>query len=124
MEEYLSAIETLKNEYPEVTFIYITDTCDKSGSPGYNRWLRNELIRQYCKDNHKVLFDFADLESWSANGTEQNTYFYNGQNIPLWHEDWTKGDYYNDGHINEAACTMKAKAMWWLQARIAEWNKN
>ena len=124
VDEYLSSMEILEAEYPNTTFIYMTDTCDKEGSSGYNRWLRNEQIRQYCRENNKVLFDFGELESWSADRTKQNTYSYNGQNIPYWHDDWTKGAYYNDGHINEAACTMKAKAMWWLLARIAGWNPN
>ena len=116
-------MEQLESEYPDVIFIYMTDTCDSSGSTGYNRFLRNEQIRKYCRENNKVLFDFADLESWSADGSHQNTYSYGGiSNIPLIHSDWESGIYYDDGHINEAACTMKAKAMWWLLARIAGWD--
>lgn len=124
VNDYLASMEILEAEYPEVTFIYMTDTCDSTGDTGYNRWLRNEQIRQYCIENDKVLFDFADLEAWSADGTEQNTYFHTGSglNIPYWHDDWITDPYYSDGHINEAACTMKAKAMWWLLARIAGWD--
>ena len=123
VEDYFTSMEQLESEYPDVIFIYMTDTCDKSGSSGYNRFLRNEQIRKYCRENNKVLFDFADLESWSADGSHQNTYSYGGiSNIPLIHSDWESGIYYDDGHINEAACTMKAKAMWWLLARIAGWD--
>ena len=123
VEDYFTSMEQLESEYPDVIFIYMTDTCDKSGSSGYNRFLRNEQIRKYCRENNKVLFDFADLESWSADGSHQNTYSYGGtSNIPLIHSDWESGSYYDDGHINEAACTMKAKAMWWLLARIAGWD--
>lgn len=126
VDEYLSAIEILESKYPDVTFIYMTDTCDTNGDPGYNRWQRNEQIREYCRKNNKVLFDFADLEAWSQNGTEQNNYYHSGSglNIPYWHNDWTKNNppYYQEGHINEAACVNKAKAMWWLLARIAGWD--
>lgn len=124
VKEYLASMETLEAGYPNTTFIYMTDTCDKDGSIGYNRWLRNEQIRRYCKDNNKVLFDFGELESWSANGKKQNTYYHaaSGKNIPYWHDDWRSAPYYSQGHINEAACTMKAKAMWWLMARLAGWN--
>ena len=122
--DYLSSMETLEAEYPEVTFIYMTDTCDTTGDTGYNRWLRNEQIRQYCIEKDKVLFDFADLEAWSADGTEQSTYFHEGSglNIPYWHEDWSTGQQNEFGHINEAGTVMKAKAMWWLLARIAGWD--
>ena len=123
VEDYLSSMEILEAMYPDVTFIYMTDTCDSTGDTGYNRWLRNEQIRQYSIDNDKVLFDFADLEAWSADGTEQNTYYHaaSGQNIPHWHDDWSNGESNDFGHINDAATTMKAKAMWWLMARLAGW---
>ena len=126
VDDYLASMETLEAEYPDVTFVYMTDTCDSSGDTGYNRWLRNEQIRQYCIDNNKVLFDFGELETWAADGTEQNMYYHSasGQYIPYWHNDWRSDPFYSDGHINEAACTMKAKAMWWLLARIAGWNDN
>jgi hypothetical protein len=121
VNDYLASMEALEREYPEVTFIYMTDTADSAGDTGYNRWLRNEQIRRYCRANNKVLFDFADLETWSADGREKNTYYYSGHNIPYWHPDWGSAPYYADGHINEAACTMKARAMWWLLARVAGW---
>lgn len=126
VNEYLASMETLESEYPSVVFIYMTDTADSTGDTGYNRWLRNEQIRQYCSDHSKVLFDFADLETWSADGTVQNTYYHSAsqQNIPYWHSDWTSDPFYNDGHINEDACTMKAKAMWWLMARLAGWDNS
>ena len=31
--------------------------------------MRNQQIRQYCEDNNKVLFDFADIESYDPDGT-------------------------------------------------------
>lgn len=124
VDNYLSSMEILEAEYPSVTFIYMTDTCDSDGDSGYNRWLRNEQIRLFCRDHDKVLFDFADLEAWSADGQDRNTYFHSasGLEIPYWHDDWRSAPFYNDGHINEAACIHKAKAMWWLLARIAGWS--
>jgi hypothetical protein len=124
VNDYLASMEALEEEYPDVTFVYMTDTADTTGDTGYNRWRRNEQIRAYCRANNKVLFDFADLETWSADGRVQNTYYYSGSgdHIPYWHPDWTSPPFYSDGHINEAACTMKAKAMWWLLARLAGWD--
>jgi PKD domain-containing protein len=102
----------------------MTDTTNAAGDIGHNRWLRNEQIRKYCRDNDKILFDFADLETSSCDGSQQNTYYHagSGKNIPYWHDDWRSEPYYNDEHINEAACTMKAKAMWWLLAMLAGWD--
>jgi hypothetical protein len=124
VREYLASMETLEAEYPNTTFIYMTDTCDYAGDLGYNRWLRNEQIRRYFKDNNKVLFDFGELESWSADGKKQNTYYHtaSGQTIPYWHDDWSTGQSNDYGHINKAGAVMKAKAMWWLMARLAGWN--
>ena len=124
VNDYFAALGTLEAEYPNVTFIYMTDTADYTGDYGYNRWQRNEQVRQYCRDNNKMLFDFGELETWSEDGTEQNTYYHSGsgQTIPLWHSDVSTGaeNYY--GHINRTGATIKAKAMWWLLARIVGWD--
>jgi len=45
VNEYLSSMEILETEYPNITFVYMTDTCDSTGDSGYNRWLRNEQSR-------------------------------------------------------------------------------
>jgi hypothetical protein len=113
----------LEEAFPDVTFVYETAMANATGDTGYLRWLRNERIREYVQQNNKVLFDFADLETWSADGTTQNTYFHStsGENIPVVHPDWGSDPYYNDGHISEAGTTMKAQAMWWLLARVAGW---
>ena len=121
LDAYFSALGTLEAEYPEVTFVYMTDTADYNSGYGYNRHQRNDEIRQYCLENNKVLFDFGELECWSLDGTEENTYDYIGRQIPVWHQDWSSGaeNYY--GHINKEGVVMKAKAMWWLMARLAGW---
>lgn len=41
-----------------------------SGPPDGNTFLRNEQIRQYCMQNNKILFDFADIESWDPDGND------------------------------------------------------
>lgn len=113
---YFAAMERLESEYPAITFIYMTDTDDSTGAVGYNRYLRNQQVRNYCQTNGKVLFDFGELETWSASGLVRNTTTYGGVTFPLWHVDWAGDEY---AHIKDAACTMKAKAMWWLLAQIS-----
>ena len=120
-QEYLDAMAALKAANPGIAFVYMTCNAQSSGGNGYNRWLRNEQIRQFCIDNNKALFDFADLDCWN-NGV-QNTYEYTvGEvtyDIPLEHEDFN-GD--EAGHTTYTSCEQKGRAFWWLMAMLAGWN--
>ena len=51
----------LENEYPNVHFVYMTGHLDGSGLNG-NLHIRNEQIRNYCKNNNKILFDLLILK--------------------------------------------------------------
>ncbi|MBD3406086.1 MAG: hypothetical protein GF411_08180 [Candidatus Lokiarchaeota archaeon] len=120
-QSYLDTITALEEENPDVTFVYMTCNAQATDSSGYNRWLNNELIREYCIENDKVLFDFADLDSW-YNG-EQNTYRYHegstNYQVPVEHEEFN-GD--EAGHTTYSSCEQKAKAFWWMVAQLAGWN--
>ena len=120
-QEYLDTMAALEAANPGIAFVYMTCNAQSSGGSGYNRWLRNEQIRQYCIDNNKVLFDFADLDCWS-NGV-QNTYEHTvGEStyeIPVEHEDFN-GD--EAGHTTYTSCEQKGRAFWWLAAMLAGWN--
>lgn len=119
-QEYLDAMASLEADYPDVTFVYMTGNAQAGDEDGYNRWLRNEMIRDYCRTNNKVLFDFADLDSWH-NGV-QATYEYSTggttYTIPIEHEDFN-GD--EAGHTTYTSCEQKAKAFWWMVAMLAGW---
>ncbi|MHA1484594.1 MAG: hypothetical protein ACTSPR_04665 [Candidatus Thorarchaeota archaeon] len=120
-QEYLDAMAALEAANPSITFVYMTCNAQSSGGSGYNRWLRNEQIRQYRIDNNKVLFDFADLDCWS-NGV-QNTYEHivgeSTYDIPLEHEDFNGNE---AGHTTYTSCEQKGRAFWWLMAMLAGWN--
>jgi hypothetical protein len=106
-----------------VTFIYTTGAAQYQGGDGYNRWLRNEQIREYCTANDKVLYDFADMDAWWYNpdtpGWEQKTYDYEGHDVPAQHSR-----YYGDewGHTTYESCEVKGKAMWWTAAMLSGWS--
>ena len=116
---YLSAISALETEFPAVKFIYMTGNAQSGGSEGWNRYQRNEQIRQYCRNNNKILYDFADLDSW-YNGV-QATASYAGNTFQIQHSAYD-GPEFQWTHVNQLSCTVKAKALWWLMARLEGWD--
>jgi hypothetical protein len=109
-QAYLDAMAQLESEYPSVTFIYMTGNAQSAEN---NRYQRNNQIRDYCRNNNKVLFDFADLDCW-YNGEQ-----YTEGGIPMEHPHY-HGD--EAGHTTYESCENKARAFWWLLARIAGWD--
>ncbi len=119
VQEYFTEMEDLEMQYPDVQFIYSTGTTEYVGDDGYNRWIRNNQIRQYCIQNNKVLFDFADIECWS-NG-QFNYYVYNNDTVPLRHPDYNANTYH---HTNALNCKNKGKAVWYMMALLSGWQNN
>jgi hypothetical protein len=66
---YLNSMNKLETDYPQVKFVYMTGHLDGTTTTD-NLYLRNEQIRQYCRDNNKILFDFADIESFDPDGID------------------------------------------------------
>lgn len=122
VQAYLDAMTLLEGEYPDVTFVYMTGNAQATGSSGYNRWLRNQQIRDYCTASDKVLFDFEDLDSWwfdpSSQQWEQHTYTYGSYQIPSEHPQFYGDEY---GHTTAESCTQKGRAWWCMMALIAGW---
>ncbi len=120
-QAYLDAMSSLELAHPGVTFVYMTGNAQATGSDGYNRWLRNDQIRQFCRDGGKILFDFENLDCWS-NG-DHSTYDYTTDGhtytIPCEHANF-HGD--EAGHTTYTSCEQKGQAFWWLAACIAGWN--
>jgi hypothetical protein len=117
VQSYLNQMESFEAQHPNVTFVYTTGNAQAYGANGLQRHQNNEMIRNYCIANNKVLFDFADIDSW-YNG-EQQTTTYNGTTYQVQHNAF---DGQECGHVNLLGAEYKARAIWWMMARIGGWN--
>jgi len=134
---YLEAMNRLESEYPEVIFVYMTGHLDGSGANG-NLHKRNNQIRTYCKKHGKVLFDFADIESFDPDGNgfldrrANDGCFYDkngdGRRDANWCEEWLAGHPRHSialprraAHTHPLNGALKGRAFWWMIARLAGW---
>jgi len=67
IDKYLTPMSQLESDYPGIKFVYMTGHLDGTGSAG-NLNARNQQIRNYCIANKKILYDFADIESYDPDG--------------------------------------------------------
>ncbi|HBC46837.1 MAG TPA: hypothetical protein DEO84_01580 [candidate division Zixibacteria bacterium] len=120
INSYLNAMNQLELDYPGVTFVYMTGHLDGSGMDG-TLYANNNQIRAYCESNDKVLFDFADIESYDPDGT----YYPDETDYCNWCYDWCA--IHTCPSCNECAhshcfnCYLKGKAFWWMMARVDGW---
>lgn len=135
---YLAKMSALESEYPAIRFVYMTGHLDGTGLTG-NLHARNEQIRAYCRANNRVLYDFADIETYDPD----HQYF--GDKLPNdncdydsdgnqsldgnWALEWQAShvegvDWYNctAAHSQALNGNLKAFAAWWLWARLVGWN--
>jgi len=133
--EYLVPMDELEEEYPHVVFVYMTGHVEHD-SDVYVK-AANQVIRDYCRANNKVLYDFADIESHDPNGVyypfpDDSCDYYDarkgGTKLGNWAREWQDShvlglDWYSceSAHSEPLNANQKAYAAWWLFARLGGW---
>ena len=134
-QSYIDNLNTLESEYPEIRFIYMTGHTDGTGETG-NLNVRNNKVRDFCSANGKILFDFADLESYDPDGNyfldkgaEDDCDYWIDSVKHNWADEWCNAHPSSDlckscscAHSRSLNCNLKARAFWWMMARLAGWD--
>ncbi len=74
--EYLTPMVELQQDYPGITFIYMTGHLDGGGATGAAHTM-NDYIRAHCAEagTNRWLFDFEDIETYDPDGISYLDFF-------------------------------------------------
>ena len=134
---YLDSMNLLEQDYPNVLFVYMTGHLDIWSWA--NLKAGNQQIRNYCIANNKILFDFADIESYDPDLTyfeyaTDNCNYYDGPGGNYqgnWANEWCTANPGSDlcwscscAHSQPLNCNLKGRAFWWMLAEMAGWKQS
>ncbi len=131
-----------------VQFVFMTGHVNGQGEEGRTNRI-NTYIRNHCEANNRILYDFADIESWDPDDNyflddsvnDACSYMVSGERTGNWAEEWIVGKVQMDGeddtlhnepnggdwyqctaeHSHPVNANMKAYAAWYLFAKLAGW---
>lgn len=137
MDTYLTATQQYAdycraNSYPTQVFFTTGPVDGYLNESGYQRHLKHEYIRSYVRaSSDRVLFDYADILSWSNSG-QQNLQSWTGYDdkphqYQMIHPDNKLNldgstDDPDGDHIGQRGALRLGKALWWMLARMAGWD--
>lgn len=137
---YLDLMEGLIADYPDVHFVFMTGHLDGGGENGLLN-LANDHIRNHCITHDRILYDFADIESYDPDAlvhymplicNDACDYDSDGDDVrdANWALDWqathVEGvDWWQSGaaHSQHLNGNRKGYAAWWLWATLAGWTE-
>jgi hypothetical protein len=131
-----------------VRFVFMTGHVNGQGEESRTNQI-NTYIRNHCIAKDRILFDFADIESWDPDDNyflddsvnDACSYMVNGERTGNWAEEWIAGKVQMDGeddtlhnepnggdwyqctaeHSHPLNANLKAYAAWYMFARLAGW---
>jgi len=110
---YIDKLEALESEFPDKTFVWWTMSLAQEGQQNTTKF--NDMLREYAKDNNKILVDLADFETFAPDGIR----CFDENQIPVICKNYTEEKV--SGHLNELGRERAAKMFWYLMARLTGW---
>lgn len=138
LQTYLDAVESYRVATGDVKTIYTTGPCDDdsnsyNGEMGWQRYLKQQAIRDHVTENGGILLDYADILSWdyTAEDYENPNSWTDGNSVVhTWNDGnrnyVTTADGYDGGqggcHITADACRQLGRAVWVMLALDLGWD--
>lgn len=113
---YLHSMTNLETAFPETIIVYTTmPLMTGADADNFLRNAFNERVREWTRQNGRVLFDIADIEAHDPNG-KLCTFQYRNKTYQKLCDSYTK----DGGHLNETGRQLVAKGFYALAAALID----
>ena len=106
----------LESAFPATVFVYMTiPLTTAADGENYLRNAFNDRLREWTRQNGRVLFDLGDIEAHDAGG-KVSTFSYRNKTCQRLCENYTA----DGGHLNPAGRQLVARGFYALAAALVE----
>jgi hypothetical protein len=119
---YLNTMNSMEADYPSIEFVYMTSYGDYRDS---NIAAANQIIRDFAVNNDKILYDFEDIGRCDPDGNCYSSATRDCSWCSSWcssHSSYCTNLPSTCDHTHGLLCAQRAKAFWWMMARLAGWD--